>query len=91
MTSVSRKKEIKKCIDIDIDIDIVNTTRARARTTNDGVILIVANTISIAATHYTKIIEHEIKFCKCCTRYRVLYLMTTVLNKSSIRRSTLAS
>ena len=61
MTSVSRKKEIKKCIDIDIDIDIVNTTRARARTTNDGVILIVANTISIAATHYTKIIEHEIK------------------------------
>ena len=65
--SVSRKKKIKKYIDI--DIDIVNTTRAQTRartqaqtrTTNDGVILIVANTIAIATTHYTKIIEHEIK------------------------------
>ena len=65
--SVSRKKKIKKYIDI--NIDIVNTTRAQTRartqaqtrTTNDGVILIVANTIAIATTHYTKIIEHEIK------------------------------
>ena len=54
--SVSRKKKTKKYI------DIVNTaqTRARARTTNNGVIL-VANTIAFATTHYIKIIGHKIK------------------------------